>query len=162
MLVDYCEASEVFHTKWKNNCIYVFPLSLISWLIPGLLNAPFYWNLFRFYSNWSAALSAAVLKANLTNSKLPHASVHPVGITFKSSDKLDDIVKKQLRDETALLSKEQVEDIAEEYHLGDEVEESINESISFITFPPNWNITAQDLSSYWNNIKNRHRHLKKE
>lgn len=159
-LKSYLDEKRDYHHEWKNKNLYITPLTILSWIIPGFLNIPFYWNLFRFYSHWSAELAAKSVLANLNNTKQPHSSLVPINISFKSNDDLDDIVKSLLRGDSKHISEDNIEDIAEEFSIDDSGEKEIMRSARYIIHPPTWEITSKDFNKYWNNIKNR-KHNKK-
>lgn len=162
-LLQYIDEADKYHAEWKQKNLYALPFSALLFVIPGAVNVPLYWNAYRWYTHWSALVATNFTRASLLKQQPSRKSVLATECSFRSDESLDSIVKDILREPSNSLTEHHIEKLAEHFDLPDSMEKELKHDVTFLLDPPSWKLTQEELSQYWQGIRDRKKHsLKKD
>lgn len=154
--MDYCKEKREYHNYWRTVNVSLLPLSFLSWAIPGFLNVPCYWNVYRLFCQWYTTLVADCLISSVSKTPIQRKDILTSEIEFLEDSQLGKIFDNTESGSDS--DSDEIENISELYNLD---KKAIENERNHILNPPSWKITADDLKNYFDKIKNR-KSLKKE
>ena len=141
------------HGKWFKLNIWALPITLVLFIVPGTLNIPLYWNAYRLYCHWKAKLAGNYLLAHVENNPiLPHGDLARSPIIFTPCKKLDAVysMSKDRPLDVSTLDK-----IPIIFQNDAELQKYLHFHLSFISHPPSWSPTADELNAFSSGFKSK-------